>query len=403
MAAEAGADAALAGPAAGDVSVQRAFRVGWRFAQLYRHPYRATLDRDERDWLPDHLPSFSRLSDGNRAEMILREVAHDIEMLKPDWAPGGASSDSVSTLATTMRGQVSADSKKEAILETYRRFRIEIGAEDARLGRAVDLGRMLADTVILANSGGSDRSYLAEFEPYRLQHAYERLEDLHSSFPRHAADAVRGSLECWAQWIGDSASARGGEEDARVKRALTQQGERWRRLLSGEILADDLLAADSYRSAVSNYLGRIARLAWAFARRFWLVILLVLGGTGAVIAVIVKYAPTGAASVAALIATAAGSLGISWKTVGSTLGKAAAMAEQPLWNAEVLEAIVVATFIPPVEMNGRDVASLRRKATSAPKELPPVPPHQLAPAASGAPPPAAGQPAAAPAAQGADR
>jgi hypothetical protein len=157
---------------------------------------------------------------------------------------------------------------------------------------------------------------------------------------------------------------------------LSLQGERWRRLLSGEILPRDLLTADNYRQAASDYLGRIGRLTWSFARRFWPAIIVVLGGTGAIIWAILTYAPTGAASVAAVIATAAGSLGVSWKTVGSTLGKVATQAEQPLWNAEVLEAIVVATFIPPVEMNDRAIASLR-KQTGGSKALPgPLPEHR---------------------------
>jgi hypothetical protein len=360
-------------PASGDINVQRAFRLGWRFAQVYHNPHRATLEASARKGaLPSHLPSLGELSDGNRTELILREIEHDVASLKPELSSDDNDPASLNLLLNVMRGPIDSKGKKTQVLETFRHLRIEIGADDAHLSTAIDLGRMLADTMILANSPGA---YLTEFESYRLQNAYEWLEDLHTSFPEHASDAVKGSLQYWQQWVSNtSGGALPAGQDTQVRRALSLQGERWRRLLSGEILPVDLLSADNYRQAASDYLGRIGRLSWSFVRRFWPAIILVLGGTGAIIWAILTYAPAGAASVAAVIATAAGSLGVSWKTVGSTLGKVATQAEQPLWNAEVLEAIVVATFIPPVEMNDRAIASLR-KQTGGPKALPGPPPE----------------------------
>lgn len=312
-----------------------------------------------------HLPSLSELSDGNRTELILREIRHDITSLGPELSSDDDPA-SLDALLKVMRGPIDSNGKKTQVLETFRQLRIEIGADDSRLSIAIDLGRMLADTVIQANSPST---YLAEFKSYRLQNAYEWLEDLHTSFPEHTSDAVKGSLQCWEQWVASTSAEVPTGQDRYVRRALSLQGERWRRLLSGEILPEDLLAAEDYRQAASDYLGRIARLTRSFVRRFWPAIVLVLGSTGAIIWAILNYAPTGTASVAAIIATAAGSLGVSWKAVGSTLGKVAAKAEQPLWNAEVLEAIVTATFIPPVEMSRRAVASLR-KQTEGPKALP---------------------------------
>ncbi|HEY7143324.1 MAG TPA: hypothetical protein VH637_03685 [Streptosporangiaceae bacterium] len=364
--------------ATGDINVQRAFRLGWRFAQLYHEPHRATLEASARTGkLPKHLPSLGELSAGNRTELILREIEHDITALKPELAAADDDDPaSLDTMLKVMRGPIDSKGKKTQVLLTFRRLRIEIGADDAHLSTAIDLGRMLADTVILANSPGA---YLTEFETSRLQNAYEWLEDLHTSFPDHASDAVKGSLQYWQQWVANTGGVAPAGQDQRVRRMLSLQGERWRRLLSGEILARDLLSADSYRKAASDYLGRIGRLVWSFVRRFWLAVIIVLGGTGAIVWTIVAYAPGGAASVAALIATAAGSLGVSWKTVGSTLGKVATQAEQPLWNAEVVEAIVVATFIPPVEMKDRAITSLRKQA-SGPKALAGAPPAQGEPA-----------------------
>jgi hypothetical protein len=180
-------------PATGDINVQRAFRLGWRFAQLYHNPHRATLEASaKRAKLPPHLPSFGELSDGNRTELILQEIEHDVTSLKPELSSADNDSASLEMLLNVMRGPIDGKGKKTQVLETFRRLRIEIGADDAHLSTAIDLGRMLADTVILANSPGA---YLTEFESYRLQNAYEWLEDLHTSFPEHASDAVKGSLQ----------------------------------------------------------------------------------------------------------------------------------------------------------------------------------------------------------------
>jgi hypothetical protein len=349
--------------AGGDTNVQRAFRLGWRFAELYHSPHCATLDSTAtNDSPPQHLPSLSELSDGNRTELILLELTHDVAVLMAKQGQVVGDSTFLNTTLGVMRSKDQDNkARKTAVLGAFREVRIQICATDARFSRAIDLGRMLADTVIQANSLGFTSDYLTEFKSYRLQNAYEWLEDLHTSFPKRASDAVKGSLQCWEKWVVDSDTAEGAKENGYTKRALSLQGERWRRLLSGEILADDLLAAESYRRVASNTLNRIARLTWGFVQRFWPVIALVLGGTGAIIWAIITYAPSGAASVAAVIATVVATLGVSWKTIGSTLGKVVAMAEEPLWNAEVLEAIVVATFIPPVEMNTHEITALRKK------------------------------------------
>ena len=138
-----------------------------------------------------------------------------------------------------------------------------------------------------------------------------------------------------------------GAEDAsvvhgRFTRALHHQGELWRRLLCGEKLALDLLAADDYKKAGDQVTKRFLGLARTYAWSWKWVILLFLVVTGGLAAVIIVFVPRGTSTVTALIATAAGSLGVSWKTVASTLGRVTQKAEGPLWDAEVSEAIVIA-------------------------------------------------------------
>jgi hypothetical protein len=344
----------------GDPNVQHAFRLGWRFAQLYHDPHRASTEVDSgREELPPHLPGFSRLSDGNRTELIIQEIQGDLRALDASLFTA-AGSNPVSTFMDNMRGPLDHNAKKRSILETYRFLRIRSGADDPHLGTAMDLGRMLADTVILA---GPPAEYQAEFEPYRMQNAYSWLEDLHGSFPVHAADAVKGSLRYWEQWVANNQGVLPAGQHEEVRRNLTLQGERWRRLLAGEILPANLLTAEDYRKAAGESLSRIFRLTVNFVIRFWPAVAIVLGGTGAIIWAIVAFGPSGASAVAAIIATAAGSLGVSWKTVGATLGKVASQAEEPLWAAEVVEAVVLASFIPPLPMKPRVVSSLTRQST----------------------------------------
>jgi hypothetical protein len=376
--------------------VQRAFRLGWHFAQMYHDPHRANGDAGEvidagevMKEPPRHLPSLSELTVPERATLLMREITNDVTCLD-DELPADlkipAVRASVAALDGVMKGHVPTEGKQLQILRAYTRLRVDLGAADPHLGTALDLGRILADTVILPVTTAD---YRAEFSKFRLANVYGWLEDLHAYFPKYAADTVKGSLEIWQGWVSQHADSISGDDRERVRRALTRQGERWRRILSGEILAEDLLTAGDYRDAATFFLGRLRSLMWDFTKRFWPVALPGLLVAAAVIAAIVIWAPRGSASVIAFVAAAAGALGVSWKTVSSTLGRAASNAEQPLWNAEVQESIVMAATLLPTHAGRREIMSMRQSAREA-EERPGQP---AAPAAGTQAPAAAGQPA----------
>ncbi|MGI9022045.1 MAG: hypothetical protein ACR2HV_02195 [Acidimicrobiales bacterium] len=71
-----------------------------------------------------------------------------------------------------------------------------------------------------------------------------------------------------------------------------------------------------------------------------------------------------AAAAVTALAAAAGAVGISWKGVGGTLGKALARAETPLWDAQLDASIVIAATRLPQEV-WREAA-----ATKAPEPEP---------------------------------
>ena len=93
----------------------------------------------------------------------------------------------------------------------------------------------------------------------------------------------------------------------------------------------------------------------------WLLVVTLLAGTGVGIWAIIKYAPTGAAVIAGVIAAAAGALGVTWKTVAVTLGKASVLLERPMVEDGLREAVKFAAFIRPVEMTPADMALLRKE------------------------------------------
>jgi hypothetical protein len=159
----------------------------------------------------------------------------------------------------------------------------------------------------------------------------------------------------WQRWVTAQP-----DDVAAVEEALLRQGEQWRSLLTGEIQADDLLDLDDYRQAFWDYARQLIVI---YRKSPWLsgIVLALLAGTGVGIWAIITYAPTGAAVIAGVIAAAAGALGITWKTVAVTVGKAAALLERPLLDDGLREAVKVAAFIPPVDMTYDQIKQLRKE------------------------------------------
>ena len=129
-----------------------------------------------------------------------------------------------------------------------------------------------------------------------------------------------------------------------VSMALLSQGARWRSLLTGEARADDLLDLGDYRQAFGEYMHQVALLAqknrWIFGT---VVTLFALTGSG--IFLIIRFAPAGAAVIAGVIAAVAGALGITWKTVTVTVGRAATLFERPMLDDGLSQAVKIAAFI----------------------------------------------------------
>jgi hypothetical protein len=134
----------------------------------------------------------------------------------------------------------------------------------------------------------------------------------------------------------------------------------WRRLLTGQRAADELLDGRAYVSAAAMLLAYGRRIAFHYLWKWSWAILLAAGAAGAAVWAAVTYAPTGAERVAAVLASAAGFLGVSWVGARATLGRALQQAESALWDAEVTAAIGKAATMTPQKLTRRS-----RLATSA--------------------------------------
>lgn len=368
--------------------VQRAVRLGWHFAEIYRNPPPSSHSPTNGAESLKHLPGVFDLDDFDRSTLLSGQIEHDVRTLADRGANGeGAKAwEPIKKAIDDARTAASEADKHHHILQAYRELRIKLGASDPRIGTALDLGQTLADTVLIPAASDSS-TVVKKFSESQLSYVPGWLDDLHMSLSEHAADAVKGSLQSWLEWA--RKTNRIVADRANLIQSLYDQGEIWRRILCGEMRAKDLLTSESYRKAAAQMLSRLRGLAVSFLGKWWWAVASLLVIVGLATWGIVVYSPGGATAIAALIATGAGALGISWKTISSTLGKVTSKAEGPLWETEVLQVVIIqATFVPG---NARTRRNALSNATAA-QSLPPVPP---APAAAPPVPPA---PEAAPAA-----
>jgi hypothetical protein len=164
---------------------------------------------------------------------------------------------------------------------------------------------------------------------------HKLLNTLASKLPANAAHATDNSLRLWWAWLG--AEAKNGKaekaadeaEKARAAEDLLEQGRRWREVLAGEVAAQDRLRLSDYVAAADSVTGKLQETAWQVAKRFWVGLLIALALAGGGIYLIA--AGTLGVGITSVIAA----FGLTWKGIGEFFGRAAAKAEQKLWDAEI--------------------------------------------------------------------
>jgi hypothetical protein len=150
------------------------------------------------------------------------------------------------------------------------------------------------------------------------------LLGLATKLPGNAAHSVINSLTLWEEQLK-------GEEATFNPDVLRKQGGVWRSILSGDVAARDLLCLPDYVGTGQEVALQLKSLATGTMRRTLLVpvvgvVLLAIAGF-----VLLLFSRTAAAGAGTLLAA----LGLTWKGVGQYLGKAAAGAEQSLWDAQL--------------------------------------------------------------------
>jgi hypothetical protein len=145
------------------------------------------------------------------------------------------------------------------LLDLYLKVRDLIAGSDVSAATAFGLGRKLADATLLPNA--KEPQILAErFEEHRLANAFGWLDDLDAKLPSRSAATVRATLSDWERWVARlPRTAEGVIDPAALTEAaiwsLRQQGDTWRRLLTGEQWPDQLLDSQAYVGAAINLLG----------------------------------------------------------------------------------------------------------------------------------------------------
>ena len=319
--------------------------------------------------LPPHLPGFGEMSDHERACALTAHVGADLTSLKD--ALGLDAMPTVASVAEALEvPRHSRDDVRAAVLDLYLKVRDLIAGSDVSAATAFGLGRMLADTTLLPTD--KDPQILAErFEGHRLANAFGWLDDLDAKLPARSAATVRATLTEWEQWVArlprtaDGAIRSAALTDATIQ-ALRQQGETWRRLLTGEQRPDQLLDSQAYIGAAISLLGAAWRVGRHYLWRWSWAILLMAGLVAAAIWAPLAYAPTGTSRVAAVVVPAAGFLGISWLGIRATLGRALRQAEGALWEAEVTAAIAKAAATTPKNRKPTVLSATRREPHTAP-------------------------------------
>jgi hypothetical protein len=383
---------------AADQGVVSAFVLGWHMAELFHSKVPGSVRRRQASL--DKLAGIGELDPLSQARLLLAQVQADLEHVwrsvdgdrpQPDLGP--------------VRSLLEADARapgqfQAAVAALHGELLVALTAADFRLGKAYGLGRALAETALVPDAR-NPQTFQRQFARYRLANLLEWLADLKSVFPPHAAEAVRGSLPLWAAWSQDPVlrppldqrqpwdwegedpapatvpAPPAGHALARwlrarrrqlpqgrpvdwssavdresVTRALHRQGQLWCAVLSGEKDGVDLLSGDDYVRAADRLLGRLRRLLLEFLRRFWITTSL-LAVLVAVIAATLVFVHT-ASRVAAVVLTAAGAIGLTWKSAASGLGRVLGHVQRPLWEGELDTAVANAITRLPRERRAPD-------------------------------------------------
>jgi hypothetical protein len=317
------ADAKAAARGEPDWRVSEAFALGWQMSEIYAPdtPGQPLQDGD--------LPDLSQLSAGEWDQIGLFQLQAGITKLSRAIAAAGLEVPDAQRFAARL-AQMADSERAGALREFHIDLLATLTATDYRLGKAYGLGRALADAT------RNPSNYRVELQSARVAVLAAWTRDLATALPPHTSHPVASSIERWGEWAANPPQSGDAAESA-VLPQLQAQGRLWRSLLSGEKGATDLLEQSDYLTAGE----RVLKNAGALARRFLRHYAWALAGVVAlvVVGIVVMFVAGNAAGVVSGAAAIITGLGFGWKTIGTSLGAAAARVEAPLWGAALDEVI----------------------------------------------------------------
>lgn len=348
----------------GDLLVMSAFSLGWRMADLYRAEQQGITKDNSKDLpgLGSLSPDLRRLIQVDQVTVGIHKFADaisaadlpelDVSAVRAACEKeqdGGASlADSASSKPVSGSESDKEQEKiagaefdktgfKSAVYDLHCALLGELTATDARYGRAYGLGRALCD---LCRKPDDADAVVSAFASGRVATLRGWLEELTTAFPSHSAHSVSSSLNNWSAWARDQDVSK-----ANARPLARRQGDLWRAMLSGEKRPQDLLELNDYLDATADAGRQAAKAIRRTVARFALLsivaVLLVLIGVGLLV---VGGPSTDIAGATSLLAA----VGLTWKGVGTVLGKLAGRLEVPVWGAVIDRAIGHAVTLVPV-------------------------------------------------------
>ncbi len=308
-----------------DPMVSTAFGLGWQMAEIYRPDAPGAAPAVQAGDLPD----LSQLSSGDWEKIGLFQLQAGITKLSGPISSAGLTSPDAEGFATKLKATSETD-RAGALRKFHVDLLATLTAANFRLGKAYGLGRALADAT------RDPSNYRVELQSSRVTVLAAWIRDLATAFPPHASHSVASSIERWGAWAANPPQS-GDATEASILPRLQSQGRLWRSLLSGEKRATDVLEQSDYLTAGERMLKNAGSLARRFLRHYVWACLGVL--TLVVAGIAVMFLASSAAGVVSGATAILAGLGLGWKTIGSSLGAAAARVETPLWGAALDEVI----------------------------------------------------------------
>jgi len=348
-------------------AVPLAIDLGWTMAVLYGRliPAPETIG---------HLPSEHELEQSERIEVEVERLSCLLKQL-------AALPEVIGDLSGCHdKANGWAESTPDNLSDAVETLNVELlkalACSGREMGRAYQLGRSLRDTVNPPETKkGPVADVLNALARGRVSIVQEWLKVLAPHLPSEAAGTVSASLGHWSEFAsvtidvtspgqlrGQLSGFDGFAEE--MRRLLLPQGDVWLDLLTGVDSTKGLLTPEAYVSAAEAAVSRAARLVGKVVKHYWPALAVLLVSLGGVLYLGAAFLG-GAGRVWTDIAGIVGSLGVTVKGIGTSVGRLVEGGAKPIYGLEEVDANAWAiTTLPTAKITARGVYALRRSGVA---------------------------------------